>query len=317
MEKNALKNEGEQFGDLLEYAEKISSEYKEDKRRFEELKTEIGQAELIANVRAYESSKPADERICYDPLAIHFINPKMWEVLVNHPEMAADTETGINSIVSRVRYFDDFVEKYVKEGLQQLIILGAGFDTRAYRIKGLENVKIFEVDHPETQQYKTRKIKEIFESIPENVIYVPIDFESQKIAEKLFNKGYDSSLKTLFLMEGFIYYITPEAVVETLSFIVKNSGNDSAVVFDYLLDSGVKEGNKQRQDANVFKFGIKEDGLEEFLGQFGFSDIQGSTTKDLKKLYYHGKNENRFPPSEKILHFAIAILNRRTRLTGL
>lgn len=305
MKKNTTENKGKEFNDLIEYAKKISGQYKGDKRKFEELKTEIGQAELIANVRAYESSKSEDERICYDPLAIHFINPKMWEVLVEHPEMAADTEAGINSIVSRVKYLDDIVEKSVKEGLEQLVILGAGFDTRAYRIDGLENIKVFEVDHPTTQQYKTRKIKETFQSNSENVVYVPVDFESEKISEELFKKGYNASLKTLFLMEGFIYYITPEAVAETLSFIVKNSGNGSAVVFDYLLDSGVKEGNKQRPDTNVFKFGIKEDGLEEFLGQFGFSDIQGSTTKDLKKLYYQDKNENRFP-SEKILYFAIA-----------
>ena len=302
---NNAENKVKEFNGLMEYARRISSQYKEDKRNFEELKTEIGQAELIANVRAYESSKSEDERICYDPLAIHFINPKMWEVLVEHPEMAADTEAGINSIVGRVKYLDDIVEKSANEGLEQLVILGAGFDTRAYRIEGLEDVKVFEVDHPETQQYKTQKIKQIFEFSPENVIYVPVDFESQKLGEELFNNGYDCSLKTLFLMEGFIYYITPEAVAETFSFIVKNSGEGSAVVFDYLLDSGVKEGNRQRPDANVFKFGIKDDGLEEFLGQFGFSDVQGSSTNDLKDLYYQGKNENRFP-HEKILYFAIA-----------
>lgn len=305
MVKNATENEGREFNDIMEYAKRISGEYKEDQRRFEELKTEIGQAELIANVRAYEASKEKDERICYDPLAVHFINPKMWEVLLEHPEMAADTEAGINSIVSRVKYFDDFVEKSVNDGLEQLIILGAGFDTRAYRIEGLEEIKIFEVDHPQTQQYKVEKIEEIFQSTPENVIYVPIDFKSEKIGDKLLNKGYNSSLKTLFLMEGFIYYIYPEAVAEILSFIVKNSGKGSAVIFDYLLDSGVDEGNKQRPDADIFKFGIKKGGLEEFLSHFGFSKIEGNTTEDLKKLYYRGKNENRFPPTEKILHFAM------------
>jgi methyltransferase (TIGR00027 family) len=295
-----------EFNDLMEYAERISGEYKGDERRFDELKTEIGQAELITNVRAYESSKNQDERICYDPLAFHFINPKMWEFLVEHPEMAADTEAGINSIVSRVRYFDDFLEKSLKEGLEQLIILGAGFDTRAYRINGLEDVEVFEVDHPDTQHFKVQKIKEIFGSIPENVVYVPIDFETEKIGENLLKKGYNSSLNTLFIMEGFIYYIKPEAVADTLSFIVKNSGKGSAVIFDYLLDTGVEEGNKQRPGANIFKFGIKEGGLKEFLSQFGFSEIKGKTTEDLKNLYYHGKNESRFPPSEKILHFAMA-----------
>lgn len=306
MVKSATENDGEEFNDLMEYAKRISSEYKEDQKRFEELKTEVGQAELIANVRAYESSKDEDERICYDPLAIHFINPGMWQVLVEHPEMAADTVAGINSIVGRVRYFDDILEKSINEGLQQLIILGAGFDTHAYRIKGLEKVKVFEVDHPQTQQYKVEKIEEIFQSTPENVIYVPIDFESEKLAEKLIEKGYNSSLKSLFLMEGFIYYIKTEAVAEILSFIVKNSGKGSTVIFDYLLDSGIEEGDKQRPDANVFKFGIEEGGLKKFLSQFGFSKIEGKTTDDLKKLYYNSKNKKRFPPSEKILHFAMA-----------
>lgn len=303
-------HEDEKDQDLWRYAKRIIDEHKEDQRKVNEILKEMGgPAEVAANLRAYESSKPEDERICYDPYAVYFMNPKLWEPLVEHPEMVAETEKGINSVVCRVRYFDDFVKKFINEKMEQLVLLGAGFDTRAYRIEELKNIKVFEVDHPETQCLKTRKIKKIFNFTPENVIYVPIDFEKQKLSNELFNKGYNNSLKTLFIMEGLVYYINPEAVDEMLSFIVHNSGKESAIIFDYFLESVVK-GNEEASDAdNFFKFAIKDGEIEKFLSQFGFLDIKNVTPEDYKKAYFYGKNENRkLLPSERLLHFAYAVV---------
>lgn len=261
-------------------------------------------AEGIAMIRAYESSKPEDERICYDPYAIHFINPKILEYAAKHRDdanAAMDDSTG--SIVARVRYFDDFVKKSINEGFEQLVIFGAGFDSRAYRIEELENVKVFEVDHPDTQRFKVQKIKEIFDSIPEHVVYVPVDFESQTLAKELFNEGYNRSLRTLFIMEGLIMYITPESVSETLKYIVGNSGKGSAIIFDYFPESVIKGTNKLKiaqdirnfaiQQGEPLRFGIKEGELKKFLSKFGFSNIQNVTSEDYKKLYFRGKNEKR------------------------
>ncbi len=283
----------------------VESDYKQDETKIYANRAGPGKmAEGIAMIRAYESSKAEDERICYDPYAIRFINPKIWEYAAKHrvdANAAMDDNSG--SIVARVRYFDDFVKKSVKDGFEQLVIFGAGFDTRAYRIEELENVKVFEVDHPDTQRFKVQKIKEIFGSIPEHVVYVPVDFETQTLGEELFNKGYNRSLKTLFIMEGLLMYITPRSVAETLSFIAENSGKGSAVIFDYFPESVVKGTNKLKiaqdirnfaiQQGEPLQFGIKDGELEEFLNSFGFSNIQNVTSEDYKKLYFHDKNEKR------------------------
>ena len=240
------------------------------------------------------------------------------EYVAKHRDEAnASAENNTGSIVARVRYFDDFVKKSIEEGLEQLVIFGAGYDTRAYRIEELkEKVKVFEVDHPDTQRFKIEKIKEILGSIPDHVVYVPVDFETQTLSEELFSKGYNRSLKTLFIMEGLLMYITPKAVAETLTFIAENSGKGSAIIFDYFPESVVDGTNKLEiaqdirnfaiQQGEPLQFGIKEGKLDEFLSTFGFSNIQNVTPKDYKKAYFHGKNENRNVC--KLVYFAHAVV---------
>lgn len=164
-------------------------------------------AELIALHRVAESRKPEDERICYDPYAVYFVNPETLAFAASNPEKSKEMSEyyerlfpGLaNSIRARVRYFDDFVKNSIDEGLEQLVILGAGYDTRVYRIEGLKGeLKVFEVDHPDTQSVKIKKVKEIFGFLPDYVIYVPVDFETDNFGERLFEKGYNRSLKTLF-----------------------------------------------------------------------------------------------------------------------
>jgi methyltransferase (TIGR00027 family) len=269
-------------------------------------------AELIALHRFGESRKPEGERICYDPYAVHFVNPETLALAASDPEktkvMSEYYERlfpGLaNSIRARVRYFDDFVKKSLDEGLEQLVILGAGYDTRAYRIEGLkEKIKVFEVDHPDTQRVKIGKIKEIFGSLPNHVIYVPVDFEIDNFGERLLEKGYDRSQKTLLILEGLIMYIPPEAVNETLSFIAKNSGKASSIIFDYYLESVVdgtcelEVGKNIRdytyQQGEPLQFGIKEGMVENFLEAMGYSGIRNVTTEEYKKLYFHGVNKDR------------------------
>ncbi|OPY49444.1 MAG: Leucine carboxyl methyltransferase [Methanosaeta sp. PtaU1.Bin060] len=282
-------------------------------------------AEAIAIHRLAESAKPEDERICYDPYAVHFISPEILEFRAKNPEKAKALSehyerlfSGFdNSVRARVRYFDDAVKAYLNNGLKQLVILGAGYDTRAYRIEGLkEKVKVFEVDHPATQSLKKEKIKKIFGVLPEHVVYVPADFEVEKLGQRLRKMGYDSSKKTLFLMEGFVMYIPPKAVDETLSFIVNNSAKGSAVLFDYFPQS-VVDGTCESDDGkNIRKFaaergeplqfGIVDGGVDAFLSQRRFSKIKNVTSEDYKKAYFHGANKDRTVCS--LMSFAHAIV---------
>lgn len=269
-------------------------------------------AEGMAMQRFVESNKPEGERICYDPYAVHFINPEIIEFGIKHPEEAKikvqameDHLPGLSSsIMARVKYFDDAVNEAIENGLQQLVILGAGYDTRAYRIEGLgEKVKVLEVDHPNTQNFKKEKIREIFGSLPDQVTYVPIDFETQKLERKLFENGYDESLKTLFILEGLIMYIPSEAVDETLNFIVNKSGKGSQIIFDYYPESVVDGTSALVVGQNIrnflikmeepLQFGIKDGTIEQFLSSYGFSKIKNLTSADYKKAYFDGKNKNR------------------------
>jgi methyltransferase (TIGR00027 family) len=206
-------------------------------------------SEYVAAGRAIESIKPEGERICYDPYAIHFIGKeslRYFELLLRNPETAKAIMEhfeclypGVyNSSVAKVRYFDDFVRTSADKGLEQLVILGSGYDTRAYRIEMLkENVMVYEVDHPDTQSVKMEKIKEIFGSLPDHVVYVPVDLVTENLGQRLMQQGYDRSQKTLFVMEGLTCYILPKTVDDILSFIVKNSARGSAVIFDYFPES--------------------------------------------------------------------------------
>lgn len=285
-------------------------------------------AENVAFVRALESLKPEGERICYDPYAIRFLSQQYLMFL----EMAARDPSktpfpGVhNSLSARVRYFDDFVGKFIDEGLEQLVILGAGYDTRAYRIEGLDKVRVFEVDHPGTQSVKMEKIKEIFGSLPDHVAYVSVDFGTEDFGQRLLEHGYEKSRKTVFIMEGLIYYLPPKVVDEMLSFIAKNSGIGSAIVFDYVHESSIdrtdgicgvqctacdqnaiKNATKDmEQQGEPYKFGIKEGMLEEFVAQHGFSRVCNATSEDYKKAYFQGINEGR--PVCCLSYFAHAIV---------
>jgi methyltransferase (TIGR00027 family) len=282
-------------------------------------------AEGIAMQRFAESSKGEDERICYDPYAVHFIRPEIIEFGKKHPEEAKELNENnerlfpglSSSIMARVRYFDDFIKKSIEYDLEQLVILGAGYDTRAYRIEELkENITIFEVDHPHTQGFKIEKIKEIFGSTPENVVYVPVDFETEQLGDKLHDNGFVTSEKSLFILEGLVMYIPPQAVAEIFLFITENSVQGSRVIFDYYPQSVVDGTCKLEVGQNIrnhlikieepLQFGIEKEEIENFLKEFGFSNIKNVTSADYKKAYFHGKNKNR--QVCELLYFAQAMV---------
>ncbi len=191
------------------------------------------------------------------------------------------------------------VKASVGDGFGQLVILGAGYDTRAYRIDGLKHIRVFEVDHPDTINMKMEKIREIFGSLPGHVTYMSADLEAVKLGRRLEESGYDCSKKTLFVMEGLIYYLPPEAVDEMLAFVVHNSGKGSAILFDYgriregkPTASDINGSNFARQQGEPVKSGIRGP-IETFLAERGFSGIRNLDSEDYKKAYFHGKNANR------------------------
>jgi methyltransferase (TIGR00027 family) len=277
---------------------------------------------IIAWHRFDESQMPEGERICYDPYAVHFLSPEMLAQYRDPIKLKAGREylarliPGLgDSIRARVRYFDDVVKQSIDEGLEQLVILGAGYDTRAYRIEGIKDkVKVFEVDHPDTQAVKTEKIEDIFGKLPDHVFYVPVYLATKDLCQRLQTKGYDRSRKTLFLMEGLVMYLSPKAVDEMLAFVVENTSTGSAILFDYFLQSvvdGTCEIGKNIRDflkqvGEPVQFGIDEGIVEAFLADRGFSKIKNMTSEDYKRAYFHGANKGRTVCS--LINFVYAVV---------
>lgn len=262
-------------------------------------------AEGIAFIRAWESRRPAGERVCYDPLARHFVGPLMWALARLFNDIKQKSAPGVAEfLIGRCRYIDDYLQALLSEGLEQLVILGAGFDSRAYRFEGLgRKVRVLEVDHPATQRVKLERLQKAPGRVPENVTYVPVDLLVDTLSGRLLESGYDPRLKTLFIWEGVTQYLNPEAVDCTLAFVAGNSGPGSAIVFDYIRSEALETHEKRpevrtmqrsrRVTGEGLTFGIPEGTIGQFLGRRGFCDVRNVTSEDLKRMYFGGVNAHR------------------------
>ena len=114
----------------------------------------------------------------------------------------------------------------LKQGFDQVAIFGAGLDSRALRFQEInQGTKIFELDAPITQQQKLKAYRAKKLNVPNNLIFVPIDFNKENLAEKMEQAGFLTGKKTLFIMEGVTMYLSPEAVDGTFRFISEVSGD--------------------------------------------------------------------------------------------
>jgi len=267
-------------------------------------------AEIVTAFRAAESLKPEQDRVCYDPMAKNFLGSRL--TLIGRSEFirkiglwyAEQKSPGIlGLVVIRTRYIDEYLTSCMEDGIDQLVIMGAGYDSRPYRFEGLKNKVVFEVDYPATQEMKIKKLKRIFGSLPGHVSYVPIDFQRETLEERLFENGYNRKLKTLFIWEGVTTYITAEAVDSTLFFVANNSGKGSRIIFSYVFQS-VVDGTSGMEGAEKWRkalekrgeppvFGIEGSEIEEFLRKRGFCHVKDANMVFLKKIYFIGRNRNR------------------------
>lgn len=135
-------------------------------------------------------------------------------------------------VAIRSRFAEDALAATVAHGVHQLVVLGAGLDTYAYRgaLKG--SLSIFEVDHPATQAWKRERLAAAAIPVPSTLKFAPVDFEHETLAEGLAAAGFDPTRQTFFTWLGVVPYLAEEAVFATLSFIAGVSGG-AHVVFDY------------------------------------------------------------------------------------
>ena len=187
----------------------------------------------------------------------------------------------------RTRFIEERLTEAILRGASQLVILGAGFDTRAHRLKELlRRARVFEVDHPSTQEYKKRRVREEGIETPTNLAYVAVDFRHDRLADELAAAGYDRSAVTFFVCEGVTMYLPEEVMEETFRY-VGSQVDDSVIVFDFVYKSIIDFMAKMSVDhlpdqakaavARIRKleagepwiFGIPNGNETDYLAQFG------------------------------------------------
>lgn len=264
-------------------------------------KQTISTARGVALVRAIEMTRPVGQRVSSDPYADRFTNPLFVRGmrLVNALGISKliGVEPMMNFAVVREQAVDDLMRRELKGGLGQIVILGAGYDTRAYRL-GTE-VPVFEVDHPLTQTAKRAALKGVVDPLPANVTFVGVDFDHDDLGERLRAEGYDESKRTLFVWQGVTMYLTEAGVDNTLSFVATHSAAGSVIVFDYYDAAELERGGAAAIRfftaimGEKTTYAIAADGIEDFLTRRGFRDVHDDGPEAMARPYLTGANAGR------------------------
>lgn len=209
-------------------------------------------------------------------------------------------------VIARTAHFDDLFARAIKEGMVQIVLLGAGYDSRAYRFP-LGAAKVFEVDAPFTQKRKiaTLKAQHIDH---EATVFVSVDFEKDDLFQRLAENGYIPSQKSLFLLEGVILYLSPEAVDMLLRAIQQNARG--LLAFDYLNMPVRGEHGITRKDERVL-FGLGELEIEAYLHSLGYEVLENINADEMNARYLRRSDGKVFGDIKKTMHFMKAAIDSR------
>ena len=289
-----------------------------------------GTAQGVAKQRLIESLAKPSKRIIYDPYAENFVLGAGIIKLMGHNFsvwLSKKFVPGFHEhLISRTRFIDDLIKKSISEQVEQYVILGAGYDSRAYNLKLPSGLKIFEVDQPEVQEIKLSKLPD---EIPnsENITYVSVDFNHQSLKNQLLNSGFDKSKSTIYTLEGVSQYITREALNSTLSELALLTPNSNATFFMSYVNRLLREDpkacfgigySKPERAAKFITNGAAKVGepwislysskeIEDLLSQNSFTLIENKTLADLNSKYFTPVGRT-IPENHifKIEHFIVA-----------
>lgn len=272
-----------------------------------------GSAEAVAIFRAIESAGPAGQRLFCDPYAREFLTagakaalalsraPLLGSALLAVAEGLAYGQRAF--VLARTRLIDEALAAALERGVEQVVILGAGYDSRAYRIPGIERARVFEVDHPDTQARKRALLVPLVEPIPDHVCSVSIDFNREKLGDRLKEAGFREGRPCFVIWEGVTEYLDADAVDATLQLLARSTARGSEVVFTYL-DLALLDGTRSfrggklhvamiRRAGEPFTFGIDPATLGSYLARRGFELRDDAAGEELDRRYFrpHGRRD--------------------------
>jgi methyltransferase (TIGR00027 family) len=193
-------------------------------------------AQIVTLIRAVLSS-PEGGSILDDIYAAHFLQEPYAQILktMRLPvgpllyKILGSSTGAVGNVGGRTLFFDEEIKLATQEGITQVVVLGAGYDTRALRLQR-EGVRFFEVDHPATQADKRSKVAKLGLDYPP--VFVTVDFTKDDLAEQLKAAGFSTEQKTFFLWEGVTMYLSEPEVNQTLSALRAISAPQSLLAFD-------------------------------------------------------------------------------------
>jgi methyltransferase (TIGR00027 family) len=269
--------------------------------------------------RARESYRPAASRLFEDDLAPVFLDRRFrWALRLSRlplvgrvvPWSLIDGHwTGSRgTVVARTRYIDDVLADALRSGVQQVVILGAGFDSRAYRVPGIGRTRVFEVDHPITQAEKKRVIVRRLGRLPPHVECVPIDFSTNTLDAVMPAAGFRTAVRTFFICEGVTHYLSSADVDALFRCVARSAAAGSEMVFTYihrtLLDGTAtfagagKTLATVRRSGEPYTFGFDPVELPQYLAIRGLSLIEDIGASTYRERYLEPVGRGHEPLSE-------------------
>ena len=268
-------------------------------------------AKICAFVRAWHSNS-SREKIFDDYLAYDMLGKEEYDSILelissgldgSQDLSREDTEEVINEYfapipLSRVHFNENRLKDFASaNGKIQYVICGAGSDTFAFRNDN-EDIEIFEIDHPDTQRYKLEKIDRLEWNKRKNVHYVPVDFETERMCEKLLEAGFDPEKKTFFSILGVSYYLTLEVFTETLRQMAELSSLGSVLVFDYPIKTGEFPSRVSRLEqitsslGEVMRGGFDYNEVSRALYSLGYQIDTYMTPNKVQYEYFEGRRDS-------------------------
>ncbi|MBO9200930.1 MULTISPECIES: class I SAM-dependent methyltransferase [Niastella] len=267
-------------------------------------------AQYMALFRALETTQPANKRLFKDPYAVSFLDGKLnWVARLsflsfvrNYVQNTIHNKIpgALTSGIARTRYIDDLLQQTVQHNIQQVIILGAGFDTRALRLDYLSTIPVIEIDHPNTARKKTTILKKTLGQLPNHIHYWQLDFNKESLQELAVREKLDFSIPTTIIWEGVTNYLDAQAINNTFAFASQFATN-SYIIFTYVhqqvLDAPESffGAEKLLQDLDAIEerwtFGFDPEQLSAYLQQYNFVLLEDSGASNYRDKYLPNRPE--------------------------
>jgi methyltransferase (TIGR00027 family) len=190
--------------------------------------------------KAMESFLPEKQRLFEDSLSVQFLPPGL-RFIVRRRLLRTALQSVLDrqlpgtygGMVCRTRYLDDVVTASLSTGIRTIVIVGAGLDTRPYRLKFSAAARVFELDLPAMIEEKKKRVTQALGGLPGHVTYISIDFDAEDLSEALTRGGLDPQARLILVLEGVTQYIRKQAVESMLQYVAR-APRGSEVVFTYV-----------------------------------------------------------------------------------